>query len=346
MVGLLGINSIDGILKIAGYLVILGSLVLRYKCGKPENKRRDDILLFVGLGIIYWAFLGCRWWIALLCATLTYGAGHFIHKYFADRAVKENQEKVELPEPHPYTLKSAEPAGKDTTVPTSSGSMDVKPDVGGKEKKVPEKEQFKNKPDSSLDYEKYPTLMRLPAGTKRNQPAKRGKTGVNQSRTALPERPSSEEEFLIENGVLVRYYGRAVRPSIPEGVREIGNGAFAGNSYVCAIAIPEGVRIIGQQAFAGCGNLGKVTMPQSLARIGEKAFAGTALGSVVIPKNVYGIGMHAFRDCGQLTEITIPDGLMSIPASAFENCRKIREIHASEDWKRKNAALMSVVLKK
>lgn len=158
--------------------------------------------------------------------------------------------------------------------------------------------------------------------------------------------PSSNEaeNFLMQGSVLVRYYGRAVRPSIPEGVTEIGKAAFFSNSHVQSIIIPEGVRVIGERAFAGCNNLTKVYMPQSLVRIGEKAFASTGLTFVEIPKNVYGIGMRAFINCNQLKEVTIPEGLMNIPISAFAYCQKLKIINASEAWKKKHSDLISAVL--
>ncbi len=63
--------------------------------------------------------------------------------------------------------------------------------------------------------------------------------------------------------------------TIPEGIREIGYGAFAGYTALEEIVIPESVLIIGDDAFSGCVNLEGVTLGSNVKYIGENAFATT-----------------------------------------------------------------------
>ena len=62
--------------------------------------------------------------------------------------------------------------------------------------------------------------------------------------------------------------------SIPEGVTEIGGGAFAGCKSLASVTIPESVTEIGWAAFYGCSSLSAVTIPSSVTEIGDSAFEG------------------------------------------------------------------------
>ncbi len=160
--------------------------------------------------------------------------------------------------------------------------------------------------------------------------------------------PSSNEEenFLVKDHVLVKYYGRALHPQLPKGITSIGNYAFYENSHIRSVTIPEGVNTINSHAFAYCNNLKNVFLPKSLFRIGERAFLCTGISSIVIPNRVYGIATRAFGSCSHLTEITIPDSVSTVSADAFEYCRKIKTINASPDWKKKFASIVSSLMVK
>jgi hypothetical protein len=68
--------------------------------------------------------------------------------------------------------------------------------------------------------------------------------------------------------------------------------------------IPNGVTNIGDEAFASCGNLTGVTIPDSVTSIGDSAFIGcTNLPSVTIPGSVANIGDYAFCDCTSLSGV-------------------------------------------
>lgn len=62
------------------------------------------------------------------------------------------------------------------------------------------------------------------------------------------------------------YHGFAI---LPEGITEIPDNAFAGNTKITTVVIPEGVTTIGANAFDGCENLVAIYLPKSVAKIGD-----------------------------------------------------------------------------
>ena len=82
-------------------------------------------------------------------------------------------------------------------------------------------------------------------------------------------------DFIIENGVLVKYEGYDEEVIIPEGVTSIGNCAF----YMChgltSVKIPDTVTSIGDEAFWHCEELSNIEIPDSVSVIGAKAFYST-----------------------------------------------------------------------
>lgn len=78
-----------------------------------------------------------------------------------------------------------------------------------------------------------------------------------------------------QNGEIVSALNNTpVKYEIPEGIKEIGSGAFTGCDVI-ELTIPEGVTTIGPNAFSNCILLRKITLPASLEEIGEHAFEYT-----------------------------------------------------------------------
>ena len=85
--------------------------------------------------------------------------------------------------------------------------------------------------------------------------------------------------------------------TIPNGVTEIGEGAFSYCGSLTSITIPDGVTSIGNYAFFGCESLASVTVPGSVTSIGEGAFGSIFLVNVTIGSTghaVSGIYVYAF----------------------------------------------------
>lgn len=112
------------------------------------------------------------------------------------------------------------------------------------------------------------------------------------------------EDFEIENGVLTEYQGEDVDVIVPEGVREIGEGAFW-RCDVESVRLPQGIRAI--------------RLPEGLERIEADCFSGTELTEIVIPQRVRVIKSGSVdvsgNDGGSI--VHIPAGVERIESSAF-----------------------------
>ena len=153
---------------------------------------------------------------------------------------------------------------------------------------------------------------------------------------------SANDDFDIEDGVLVRYYGDGGEVKLPEEVIHIGDYAFYNCENLDSIQIPEGIISIGESAFWNCQNLSSIVIPESVTSIGEEAFASCSnLINVKIPDSVKTIGRNAFDKTAWLEaqdqdfviaagillyyqgiseDVIIPNNVTSIGIGAFENC--------------------------
>lgn len=66
-----------------------------------------------------------------------------------------------------------------------------------------------------------------------------------------------QQSFLIEDGVLKKFYGRETQVVVPDGVKIIGENAFRGCNNMKTITIPNSVKKISDHAFHGCDCLDK-----------------------------------------------------------------------------------------
>lgn len=120
--------------------------------------------------------------------------------------------------------------------------------------------------------------------------------------------------------------------SLPEGIEEIGEFAFARSSLVSA-ALPEGVKHIGYGAFYHCDNLGEVILPETVMCVEPKAFShtlwvksfqegerGAGEGDFLITGGV----LAAYR--GNAAEVTVPEGVRVIAGEVFQNHTEIKQV--------------------
>ena len=107
---------------------------------------------------------------------------------------------------------------------------------------------------------------------------------------------------------------------ISTGLKVIPSGSFSMNIRMSSVTIPEGITEIGQTAFAGA-RLKSLHIPSTVKKIGRKAFHLHQITSLVIPGNVKEIGESAFEGtykAASLENLTIQNGVETIGERAFK----------------------------
>ena len=163
----------------------------------------------------------------------------------------------------------------------------------------------------------------------------------------------------VVNGVLQKYTGTKTRVYIPYGTTKIGEGAFAGCSFIEEIVIPNTVRKVDawfsdfNAPFYGCTSLKKISLggidtiekgmfknlpleeliiPDGVKKI-DVGFSGYdtpfygcyALKKIVIGKGITEIAEGLFSNL-PIEEITIPESVTVIRKKAFANCTSLKRV--------------------
>ena len=122
---------------------------------------------------------------------------------------------------------------------------------------------------------------------------------------------------------------RLRRIIFPEGVVEIGNGAFSYCIYLEEINIPSTLRRLNKYSFSECIRLktDPLVFPEGMEEIADLAFLNcrSLTGEVVLPSTMKTIGNGSFFSC-KITKVNLPEGLREIGDAAFYACR-LKEIH-------------------
>jgi len=112
---------------------------------------------------------------------------------------------------------------------------------------------------------------------------------------------------------------------IPSTVKTISPFAFAANDSVKEITIPEGVKEIGPGAFY-LSNLKEITIPEGVKEIGYLAFAYSNFEKINLPSSLEKIGHDAFLLCILLNDVVLPENLAVIESGAFIACESLTDI--------------------
>lgn len=178
------------------------------------------------------------------------------------------------------------------------------------------------------------------------------------------------DDFIIQNGILIKYDGNNNSVKIPDNVTVIGDNAFANCGYLNKIIISANVTKISEYAFANCCNLNsiivdvknpyydsrnncnaiietkndvlvtgcaKTLIPESILSIGDYAFSGrTNMTSIIIPNNILSIGFEAFSSCCNLTDIFFNGTKKDFNAinfkSKYSNPLEFGKLHCSNKY--------------
>ena len=118
---------------------------------------------------------------------------------------------------------------------------------------------------------------------------------------------------------------------IPDGVKTIGNSAFA-NCMIKSVIIPDSVTEIRGEAFKQCQNLESVIFGKNVKIIGREAFSQCYnIKHLSMPEGLRAIRNDAFAYSG-LESIKLNEGLKKIGANVFF-CTNIKSIRLPETIK-------------
>ena len=139
----------------------------------------------------------------------------------------------------------------------------------------------------------------------------------------------AEEDFEIEDNVLIAYHGTEQNVVVPDGVEKIGKAAFQKKAII-SVQIPASVKEIGESAFEKCTSLDRITFTGSgLQQIGKNAFNGCKqLKYMDLPVGLEAIGDKAFYSSG-IVFAEMPSSLRQIGSGAYYNS-KIKAVHLNQ----------------
>ena len=133
---------------------------------------------------------------------------------------------------------------------------------------------------------------------------------------------TSNRDFRIENGRLLAYEGSDAVVHVPEGVVEIGEGAF---TQTLTMAGAMG----GPPPMATWDGMDNPELDRESSRYQERVGLH-CLKEVYLPESVKVIGEDAFRRCANLTHVGLPDGLRVIKKGAFDMCFRLQSIEVPQ----------------
>lgn len=121
---------------------------------------------------------------------------------------------------------------------------------------------------------------------------------------------------------------------LQEGVKSIGNYAFAYNTGLTDFALPDLLETIGDYAFRGCSKLCIETLPDSVTSIGQYCFDScTKLTKMILPPRLTALNQYTFQSCTSLEECYVPDGITEIPLYCFSQCPKLSNLRLPDSIK-------------
>ena len=150
---------------------------------------------------------------------------------------------------------------------------------------------------------------------------------------------SSSDGMLYKDGKLIYCplgWNETKKLIVPEGAKEIADGAFRGNDTIIDIIIPASVEKIGEEAFSGCTRLKSVTFEEGskLTEIPYKAFYGCFdLNHVTFEgeTSIELIDEYAFFQCEYLTDVTFENNTKDIKVGrqAFSYDKSLQGIYSN-----------------
>lgn len=126
----------------------------------------------------------------------------------------------------------------------------------------------------------------------------------------------------IQNGVLVKYTEEpgVTEVTVPDGVTEIGEGAFQECKSLTAVTLPDSVQVIHEYAFESCTNLISVELGTGIRQVGWQSFAFCkSLKAIHLPAGSGYVGWD-FLMCEGMREVWLADEQIRFDQDAFNAC--------------------------
>ena len=115
--------------------------------------------------------------------------------------------------------------------------------------------------------------------------------------------------------------------SIPDSLRNVGAGAFAGASGLTEAVLPNSVTNVGPFAFTDCSNLVSVSIGSGVRTLCDGAFSHCpVLDGVTVPDTVVETGVGVFQDCRSLRSVSLGNGRKSVGTTMFKDCTALERI--------------------
>ncbi len=113
--------------------------------------------------------------------------------------------------------------------------------------------------------------------------------------------------------------------TFPNTLRILGDFS---NPSMTSIVLPDGVTEIGDGAFGYSWELTSITLSTNLVKIGDGAFCVCKkLTDISIPDKVTEIGHTVFSSCEKLQEVWLSKSLTQIGYEAFKGCSNLKKVH-------------------
>jgi len=167
-----------------------------------------------------------------------------------------------------------------------------------------------------------------------------------------------DDDFVVEDGVLIAYRGTREHVVVPSHVHSLANAVFWNSPTIRTVILPDGLRSMGGDTFYNCANLESLVIPSRLEVVGDNPFANCpklelenrsphfryeggllfdhgqtrlihcdirgSASTVVIPDGVISVGKHAFYNCQRLTRVVLPPSLRIAENNPFSNLPRLR----------------------
>ncbi len=113
--------------------------------------------------------------------------------------------------------------------------------------------------------------------------------------------------------------------NIPEGVKSIGEGAFAWNMHLEKVVLPSSVKLINKDAFLFCYKLNDVEIPEGVQYIDDRAFLGCHIKDLQFPESIEYIGRASFG-VNHTKTLCIPEKMIEVMPGTFYGNEVMDEI--------------------